>query len=566
MFPTKSQPLDPDESFRRQWLKDYSAFIGPPATILGIWLCHRAGWPWQGVLSVAAHIAFNLTWSVLEARNLPVTRGSHPRAWGNMATMLPMFWSLGAVPGAWVLAVPNIFGAVGSPTRGQAIYIRIVSMLAFGAGSLLAGVPVGQVGLEFLSLLLFGEAVERLYRPLVHRTVEARSREEALEAANADLERALLARKTFMATMSHEIRTPMNGVLGMAEVLAGTDLDIDQQHMVQVIQASGTGLLQIINDILDISRLEADRLEAEPLPTNVPELIEDIAEILRHGTLQPGVALTVHAAGIPPWLLVDATRLRQVLLNLLGNACKFTRQGRIAVHLTWEADALRCAVSDTGIGIAPEALRHIFEPFRQADASTSRRYGGTGLGLAISHRLVALLGGTLTVESTPGAGSTFSFTVHAPPPAAPPAADPAVPSAAPAGCHVLLVDDNEVNLLVAQRMLERLGSTVVTARSGMEALARTTTTAQLSLILMDCQMPGMDGLETCRRLRAGGWTGPVIALTAGVTAEECAECLAAGMEAVLPKPVSIEALASTLQRWGCQVPDTDQAAGLSGTR
>ncbi len=378
-------------------------------------------------------------------------------------------------------------------------------------------------------------------------------------------------RQTFLATMSHEIRTPMNGVLGMAELLGTTALDDQQREMLAVLQGSGRGLLQVLNDVLDISRLEAGRVELERLPTAVEPLAAEVIALLRHGPHGAGVRMAVEAGPLPPRLEVDPTRLRQVLLNLVGNAAKFTEAGHVLVRLGWAEGRLSVAVEDTGIGIPPAALARLFEPFSQADASTTRRFGGTGLGLAISHHLVALMGGELRAESTEGAGSTFSFSLPAPAAPAPsgpaPGDGPATADDAPLGLRVVVVDDNAVNLKVATAMLSRLGCRVQALGGGAALLAALPGAPPFAansdenmlpdVILLECQMPGMDGFETCRRLRARGHRGPVLALTAGVTAEERAACAAAGMDDVRAKPVSVTGLRRALLAW------TGPAAGTA---
>ena len=548
-----SPPAEPDaspqharevEAFRRAWLGDYSAFVGPPTTLLGLWVCHLGGWPPGGVGALVVYLVFNIAWSALEVRQLPVTRGSHPRAWGNALVLFGLYSQLGTVPGAWVVAIPTVFGAVGSPTPLQTRYVTGMALAGAGLGMLVGGVPTTEAGLTISALLLIAAITVRLYTPLLENALRAKVRERELHAANAKLARALKVRQTFLATMSHEIRTPMNGVLGMAELLDTTPLNDEQQGMLRVLQTSGKGLLQIINDILDISKLEAGRMQVEALPTDVAQLAGEVVALLEHGDLSPAVALELHATGLPARVAVDPTRLRQVLLNLVGNACKFTQEGHVRLRLSWAADRLAVAVEDTGIGITAEAQARLFQPFSQADASTSRTFGGTGLGLAISHHLVALMGGQLTVDSTPGAGSTFSFALAAPAAAAPPGAGPSGVHRLPARLdkRVLVVDDNAVNLRVATAMLQRLGCSVVAVASGHEALEEIADNDDFDVILLDCQMPGMDGLETCRRLRALGHEGPVIALTAGVTAEERAACRAAGMDEVLAKPATLESL------------------------
>lgn len=561
----------PDESdaeaFRRAWLRDYSALIGPPTALLGLWILWTSGWPLGGALAVTTYIVFNIAWSELETRRLPVTRGSHPRAWANFLLSFAIFSQLGDNPGAWTLAVSMVFGAMGSPTSGQTRYILALGLAGLVLGSLTCDVAWQTVAVQAAGLLTLGAVSERLYLPLLDNSVAAAARERELAKTNTSLEQALHTRKVFLATMSHEIRTPMNGVLGMTELLGGTMLDEEQRRMLEVIERSGEGLLQIIDDILDISKLEAGRVQLEQLPSDVEQLTRDLVELLERGDPKPKVELRLHTKELPSQLVLDPTRLRQVLLNLIGNARKFTERGRVDVRLAWSDQRLRVEVEDTGIGMSSEARARLFEPFAQADASTTRRFGGTGLGLSISQRLIQLMGGELELESELGVGSVFRFwlparaldtsalvsqtlegeEVEGRPDSGEkePCDDPTPEPRA----EILLVDDNPVNLMVAKAMLEKLGCIVLAVDTGEKAMEAAAARPQLDLILLDCQMPGMDGFETCRQLRASGWTRPILALTAGVTEEENEACSAAGMDAVLTKPNTTQSFADALLRW-----------------
>ncbi len=408
---------------------------------------------------------------------------------------------------------------------------------------------------------------EVIGRVFSYRDVTERVRTlQELEMARDAARQASVAKGEFLAMMSHEIRTPMNGVLGIAELLAGTRLSAEQADYVRTIRASGETLLAIINDILDFSKIEAGKMTLEAAPFALPALVDEIAALFRHRLRDDGPVLACTIADeISGRLVGDPVRLRQVLFNLVGNAFKFTERGRIEVHVAPAALApgavppplyfagdgtpLRFEVRDTGIGLTAEQAGRLFRSFEQADSSTTRKYGGTGLGLAICKRLVELMGGEIGVVSTPGAGSTFWFTAWFGTAAAPQAQAAAAAAAAlDAGTRVLLVEDNLVNRKVVAGMLGKLGGSAPTlAGNGAEAV-EAALAAAFDVILMDTQMPVMDGLEATRRLRAAGVRTPIVGVSAGALDEERAAALAAGMDDYVLKPVSAASLGAALAR------------------
>jgi len=415
---------------------------------------------------------------------------------------------------------------------------------------------------------------------------QLRERTDAAEAARADAEAANEAKSTFLATMSHEIRTPMNGVLGMMEVLERQGLGGDQLPLVATMRDSAQALLRIIDDVLDFSKIEAGRLELETTAFSLSGLAAGAVDTLRPQAEAKGLAI---AAEIEPGsndaLVGDPTRIRQILFNLLSNAVKFTERGDVVVRagtapVGGGQTRVVLAVSDTGIGLDAAQRARLFEPFSQADSSTTRRYGGTGLGLSIVRRLAQLMGGDVAVDSAPGVGSTFTVTLvlEAAPAESPaaallrPAAATPLPNPPPhaekgragAAARLLVVDDHPVNREVLVRQLGLLGLAADTAEDGAEALAAWMR-GGYAAVLADLHMPGMDGFELIRQLRAveaenGGARTPVVAVTANAMRGEEERCLAAGMDAYLAKPVAIDRLRATLERW---LPIGDGAAAAS---
>lgn len=383
------------------------------------------------------------------------------------------------------------------------------------------------------------------------RSLELLSRE--LQSTAQRAEAASQAKSQFLATVSHEIRTPLNGVIGMSDLLMEQPSEAQTREFVRTLHLSATRLMDLINDILDFSKVEAGRLELERRPIRLAALVEESCRLFLPHAQSKGLRLEGHiSTELPEHCLGDPARLRQVLLNLIANAIKFTEQGEVRVAATRSGKGRLClAVHDTGPGIEAAKQEQLFEPFRQGDASTTRRYGGTGLGLAISRRLAEAMGGVLGVESEFGQGSRFwiELPLEAVKYAEPELLDlPLSPRAV--GGRVLLVEDNPVNQQVAVAMLERYGCSVQVAESGQKAL---TIAAQerFDIIFMDVQLPDMDGLETTRRLRQmhdWGAVVPIIAMTAGGPGAERERCLAAGMRGYLTKPLRLPALGTLLRQ------------------
>ena len=402
-------------------------------------------------------------------------------------------------------------------------------------------------------------AAIRLARELV-TTLQVQSRE--LEVARQQAEESSRTKSEFLANMSHEIRTPMNGIMGVTSLLLDSHLTIEQRESLLLVRSSAESLLHVINDILDVSKIEAGRLILEPIAFELRAQLDRCMKTLAYRAIEKGLTLRHDVTpDVPDHLTADWLRLQQVLINLVGNALKFTEHGRVVVTIdvqnrTSDAATLHVSVADTGIGVPVDRQAAIFEPFTQADGSTARRHGGTGLGLTISRRLVEMMGGRLWLSSEPGKGSTFHFTVLVkvrPKPSVPEARAqaPAHPGASRETLRILLAEDNIVNRFLAVRLLEKEGHVVHTAVNGRAALDALKDD-RFDIALMDLQMPEMDGFEATALIREKERTTrehlPIIALTANAMVGDQEKCLQAGMDGYVSKPIDVALLLAEIRR------------------
>ena len=385
------------------------------------------------------------------------------------------------------------------------------------------------------------EVNQRVQAETARLELAVQERTRAMEEAARAMQEALRAKNEFLAVVSHEIRTPMNGVLGTAQLLQMTEMTEEQRRYVEAIQSSGETLLALINDILDLSKLDSGKVYLDQRPLHLRGVVKEVIELLRAQAQKKDLYLdTEIATEVPEWMTGDSHRIKQILTNLVGNAIKFTQHGgvRVAMHVQQNGEVLVCQVQDSVIGITPDRVEHLLEKFSLVDSSITRRHGGTGLGLAICKKLVEGMGGVISVESKRHQGSIFTFRI--PCSAAEPTLDRRLTAdvalKTPAGLRVLLVEDNAVNQMLALGMLEKLGCQADLAENGQEALDKIV--AGYDLVLMDMQMPRMDGVTATRVIREMQLAPQpyIVALTANAMESDRQLCLAAGMNDFLAKP------------------------------
>jgi signal transduction histidine kinase/DNA-binding NarL/FixJ family response regulator len=476
-------------------------------------------------------------------------------------------------------AVSSVLRKIATVDAARSARARIESKLGAAAAMLLLLIAFAYFYVRSAVAQVENDAILRKSRDEARWAAEvnAAARNDAVEASNA--------KSVFVATVSHELRTPLSGVIGTTGLLLETNLDVEQHEYAEIIRSSSEGLLLVINDILDYSKIEAGKLELDPSGFALSELIAESCALLLPTARRKGIELDVEAApGLPGWLHGDAGRLRQVLINLLSNAVKFTDAGQVTVHVSAtvgaKASLVRVEVRDTGIGIDNQTLARLFQPFTQADGSTARKYGGTGLGLTISKRLIEMMGGTIGAHSVPGEGSTFWFEVPIP---VADQGDQATRSpvrfSARGGRHgagnlrddaplVLVAEDSPVNQMLATRALDKCGYRSEVVGNGRMAVDATEHT-RYAAVLMDCQMPEMDGYEATGEIRRRETKLvhlPIIAVTAHSMNGDREKCLAAGMDVYLSKPIRISELSQALSQCIASELDPDEQTDLAANQ
>jgi two-component system, sensor histidine kinase len=413
-----------------------------------------------------------------------------------------------------------------------------------------------------LLLSVFKRSHEKDKALLIMQSEELRASQTELSEAKDIAEAATFAKSNFLANMSHEIRTPLNGIIGTAELLARSDLHPEQKEMLQTLQSSSNLLINIISDILDLSKIEADKLVLHPTVFNLRECVKTVISICKPGAENPNKNITLNYildTKLADFVRADESRLQQILVNLIGNAIKFTDNGYVAVkvYATSNVDGIQQVtfhISDSGIGISDEALSQLFKPFTQVNTTALRKYGGTGLGLSICKKLVDMMGGNIWVKSKVKEGSVFSFSIPFPVVENVAVAEN-VPQNKPAAknkeLRILLAEDNKMNQVIASRIFKKIGYPIDIAENGIMALEMLEK-KEYDLVFMDIQMPEMDGLQATRHIadKYGEKAPPIVAMTANVLSENEVECREAGMKDFLSKPFTIDRLEAIIEKWG----------------
>jgi two-component system, sensor histidine kinase len=468
-----------------------------------------------------------------------------------LAVLMPLVVGIGV--GLATLEVHGLLQPTPPRTPYEALLAPVSAFLLTAGGSLVLHRSLKRaLGQAQTQALVTAKANTQLSQEIERRF-------QVEQELHASMEKALQAsrlKSSFLANMSHELRTPMNAVVGLTDLLLKDAPGPHQLEALETIRHSSESLLALLDDLLDLSKIESGAMTFESVPTSPVQVADDVRKLFLARAQAKGIGLRVEVGeGTPGALLVDPTRLRQVLVNLVGNAVKFTHHGEVVIALRWQADRLTLAVRDTGIGISEAERSRIFEPFVQADASTTRRFGGTGLGLAIVHRLVDAQGGAVQVDSIPGRGSTFTVALPAVAsrdrgkvPSGRLAAVLPAPAPGFATLRVLLAEDNPINEKVALKLLVHLGVTAAVARNGREAIDAADA-SPFDVVLMDIQMPEVDGLEATRVLKAKyGASLRIVAMTANAMPEDKARAKEAGCDDFLSKPARLEDLERVLSR------------------
>jgi signal transduction histidine kinase/CheY-like chemotaxis protein len=557
------------ESYRMAPLRIGTAAAA--TVILGIAVGWDQAFGWAGALA-----AFE-AWGLIASR--PLEKRARTRRgwlvsffWANMG--MSLLWSgMGLI--LWLAPNPVCHMAAIAFWAGHMIYAQYFYLKSWASmfqTALITAVAPIAIPLiiphyrgmdQFILMSVVGLCVAHAVNGALINVRSARTLERTqrrLVDAKDEAEAASRAKSAFLATMSHEIRTPLNGVLGMTQAMAMDDLTPSQRQRLDVVRQSGEALLAILNDVLDLSKIEAGKLSLETIEFDLADLVQGAYQAFTVLANKKGLSFRLDIAGAEGTYRGDPTRIRQILYNLISNALKFTHEGEIAVRADAPDGRLRLVVSDTGEGIAPDKLADLFGKFTQADASTTRRYGGTGLGLSICRELAALMGGEVGAESRLGEGSTFTVSLAVPrtgearPAPALPSPDSPASEALPSGLRVLAAEDNAVNQLVLKTLLHHAGVEPVLVGDGAQAVAAWAR-EPWDLILMDVQMPVMDGPTAVREIRAreaaeGRARTPIIALTANAMAHQIAEYMAAGMDGHVAKPIEARALFEALASVG----------------